>query len=46
MIRMEKNVFFLIDHTRHFDRVVWNISLKCIQGFLSVLLAGVSKRFR
>ena len=41
---MEKNVFFLIDHTRHFDRVVWNISLKCIQGFLSVLLAGVSDK--
>ena len=45
MIRMEKNVFFLIDHPRHFDRVVWNISLKCIQGFLQILLAGVSKRF-
>lgn len=46
MIRMEKNVFFLIDHTGHIDRVIWNISLKCIQGFLQILLAGVSKHFR
>lgn len=33
MIRMEKNVFFLIDHTGHIDRVIWNILFKLYMSF-------------